>query len=421
MSPKFFVTRCLLLSAHLAWFTGCLPDGDLNPGSPEPVPESSTGTVTLVTRGTSVAARAQSPEPGGKLLAEIRTPLSRTAYRDSVPWSGSGSTSLRVSTIPEGRGYQAILVYRDANGYLTHSDTLRDLEVRRSSNTQASFALKALLGRLQLTFPSAPTGVDSLGLTWEADGRTQTVHAPRGPSGRTLLRVDSLQVGSHGTVRVRAWNAEGDTLYFADTTCSILSQADQSLQIKLIDAQGLLGLSASFLPGGETDAIARFPDDPLPSGTLVVAALSDSGSSDWILLRNTSVDSVVGSTRITRGTESFSLDLRLGPGAQAVLTRATCEAVQAAAHPLHGAPGLVCGLEGVSVSWSSTGTLWEIRTADGQLADQVVVLDGKYGWPDLNATTARTVRRREGTEIADASAGRSWCADGLDSPTARCL
>jgi len=52
------------------------------------------------------------------------------------------------------------------------------------------------------------------------------------------------------------------------------------------------------------------------------------------------------------------------------------------------------------------------------LADQVVVMDGKLGWPDLNSTTARTVRRRSDATVVDASAGRSWCADASDSPDA---
>lgn len=421
MSPKVFAARSLLLSANLALFSGCLPDGDQNPGSPELVPESSTGTVTLVTQGAGIVARTLAPEPGGKLLAQIRTSLSQTTYKDSVGWSGSGSTSLQVSAIPEGRGYQAILLYRDPNGIVTHSDTLVDLEVKRSSNTQADFALRALLGRVQLIVPSAPATIDSLGLSWESNGWIRSTHAVRGPSGRTLLRLDSLAVGATGTVRVRAWTTAGDTLYFADTTCSILSQTDQSLQVKLLDAQGQLGISATFLPGGEVDAVALFPDASVPSGSLIVAALSDSGSSDWILLRNPTGDSVTGLTRITRGSESFSVDLHLAAGEQSVLTRASCAAISASSHPLHGAPGLVCGLESVSVSWSSTGTLWEIRTSDGGLADQVVVVDGRYGWPDLNTTNARTVRRRSGIEAADASAGRSWCADDMDSPIASCI
>lgn len=367
-----------------------------------------------------MAARHLSPEPGGRLVAEIRSASSRSVYKDSLDWSGVGAATLRLSTIAEGGGYQAVLRYRDPDGRTTHADTLRDLIVRRGTNTQAEFTLKPLLGRLQLTVPTAPVAIDTLGLTWESLGRVVRTKAVRGPSGRTLLRLDSLAVGSQGKLQVRAWNAAGDTLYYADTSTSILSEADQSVSIKLLDARGQIALLASFLAGGETNAVVSFPDDPVATGTLVLAALSDSGSSDWILLQNLSGDSVSGPARISRGTESFSVPLRLGPGERTVLTRAPCAAVAATSHVLHTTPGLVCGLESVSVSWSSTGTLWEVRTPDDQLADQIVVIDGRHGWPDLNSTTARTVRRRANATPLDAAAGRSWCADAQDSPLVHC-
>lgn len=420
MTPMPFLAS-VLLSANLVFLTGCLPDGDQIPAAPEPVPESSTGTVTLAARAAPLAARRLSPEPGGQLRAEISHPLSRTSYKDSASWNGASGTSIRILNIPEGRGYQAVLVYRDPTGLATHADTLRDLEVHRATNTQASFELKALLGRIQLVVPSAPTTTDTLGLAWESDGKVLRSKAVRGPSGRTLLRLDSLTVGTKGYLRVRAWNAVGDTLFFADTLCTILSQSDQSISIKMSDARGQLGLSAQFLPGGETDAVASFPGDALPTGALAIQALSDSGTSDWMLLQNLSSESLAGPTRITRGTESFSVDLKLAPGARAVLTRATCDMVAASTHPLHGADGLVCGIGSVSVSWSNTGTLWEVRTPDGALADQFVVMDGKYGWSDLNSSSARTIRRKPGATALDASAGRSWCADDLDSPAATCI
>lgn len=397
---------------------GCLPDGEQPTGSPEPIPESSTGTVTLATRNSPFAARTAAAEPGGELVAEIRHAARRLSFRDSAVWSGNGEASLRFPAIPEGIGYMAIVQYRDANGLTTHADTVRDLEVKRTINTQAEFKLRALLGRLQLVVPTAPTTIDTIGLSWESAGRVRATRIVRGPSGRTLLRLDSLAVGSVGKVRVRAWNAAGDTLYFGDTTTSILSQVDQSLQIKLTDTRSQIGLTANFLPGGETDAVALFPDASIASGRLVLAALSDSGSSDWIRLDNRSSDSMAGAVKIVRGTESFTADLHLGSGKSVVFTRASCDAVAKPDHPLHGASNVVCGLPGVSVSWSSTGTLWEIRSPDGILADQIVVVDGKLGWPDLNASTARTVRRAPDASVLDATAGRSWCADASDSPDA---
>jgi len=417
MNPKSLAAQILAMSTSL-YLSGCLPDGAQPTGSPESIPESSTGIVTLATQPDQAAARAAAAEPGGTLVAEIRQVARRASYRDSSSWNGSSSISLRFPAIPEGTGYQAIVTYRDPAGLTTHADTVQNLTVVRATNTQATFKLKALLGRIQLVIPTAPVSIDSLGLSWESGASFRTTKTVRGPSGRTVLRLDSLAVGSTGTVHVRAWTAAGDTLYFADTATSILSQADQSLQIRMLDARGQASSAVSFAAGGETDAVALFPLDQNPSGRLVLSALSDSGAGDWIKLENRSTDSVIGSTRIARGTESFSVDLRLAPGAATVLTRASCDAVALATHPLHTANSVICGLAGVSVSWSSTGTLWEIRTPDSVLADQVVVMDGKLGWPDLNSTTARTVRRRSDATVVDASAGRSWCADASDSPDA---
>jgi hypothetical protein len=414
MNPKSLVAQILAMSTSL-YLTGCLPDGAQPTGSPESIPESSTGIVTLATQA-NPAARAAAAEPGGTLVAEIRQASKRLSYRDSAAWSGQSSFSLRFPSIPEGTGYQAIVTYRDPAGLATHADTVQNLSVARATNTQAVFKLKALLGRIQLVVPTAPVAIDSLRLAWESNGVVRSAKAVRGPSGRTTLRLDSLAVGSTGTVRVRAWTIGGDTLYFADTSVSIQSQADQALQIRMLDARGQASSSVSFLAGGETDAVALFPLDQNPSGRLVLAALSDSGSNDWIKLENRSTDSVIGPARIVRGTESFGVDLRLAPGASVVLTRASCEAVAQEANPLHSTNSVVCGLAGVSVSWSSTGTLWEIRTTDGALADQVVILDGKLGWPDLNGSTARTVWRNPAASVVEASAGRSWCADASDSP-----
>jgi len=420
MNPKTLAAQILAMSTSL-YLTGCLPDGAQPTGSPESIPESSTGIVTLATQA-NPAARAAAAEPGGTLVAEIRQSAKHVSYRDSAAWNGSSSISLRFPAIPEGTGYQAIVSYRDPAGLSTHADTIQNLSVVRAANTQATFKLKALLGRIQLVVPAAPVSIDSLGISWESNGTLRSAKAVRGPSGRTTLRLDSLAVGSTGSVHVRAWTVSGDTLYYADTASSIRTQADQSLQIRMLDARGGANASISFVAGGETDAVALFPLDQNPSGRLVLAALSDSGANDWIKLENRSTDSVVGPAKIVRGTESFTVDLRVAPGAAVVLTRASCEAVAQSANPLHATNSVACGLAGVSVSWSSTGTLWEIRTADGALADQIVVLDGKLGWPDLNASTARTVRRKADASLLDATAGRSWCADASDAPeTAACL
>lgn len=403
------------LTTYLA---GCLPDGSQPLLSAEPAPESSTGAVSLTAKNATWAARSLAAEPGGEIVAEIRHAAKRTSFRDSIDWNGTSGANLRFGAIPEGAGYQATLFYRDARGLITHADTLRDLEVVRSRVTEASFQLRALLGRLQLVVPSAPVAVDSLSLSWTSGALRRTSRAARGPSGRTALRLDSLVVGSSGTLRIRAWNTSGDTLYFADSVCTILSQADQALQIRMLDARGQIAFTAQFQAGGELDAVALFPDDQAASGRLVIGAMSDSGSSDWIRIENRGADSAIGAVKIVRGTETFSVALRLGPGSDAIVSRATCAATASSSHPLHGAPTLVCDASSLSVSWSSTGTLWELRTSEGSLLDQFIAFDGQNGWPDLNATTSRTVRRAPSASALEASAGRSWCADGSDSPVA---
>lgn len=403
------------LTTYLA---GCLPDGSQPLLSAEPAPESSTGAVSLTAKSATWAARSLAAEPGGEIVAEIRHTAKRTSSRDSIDWNGTSAANLRFAAIPEGTGYQAVVFYRDARGLVTHADTLRDLEVVRSRVTEASFQLRPLLGRLQLVVPSAPATVDSLSLSWTANGTSKTARAARGPSGRTALRLDSLAVGSSGTLRVRAWNALGDTLYYADSACTILSQVDQALQIRMLDARGQVAFTAQFQEGGEVDAVALFPEDQAATGRLVIAAMSDSGASDWIRIENRGTARAVEPVRIVRGTESFSVQLDLAPGSAAIVSRAACAATANATHPLNGTPSLVCGASSLSVSWSSTGTLWELRAGEGSLLDQFVVFDGQNGWPDLNASTSRTVRRAPAATPLQASAGRSWCADGSDSPVA---
>lgn len=406
----------LIQIPFMIYLAGCLPDGSQPIIASETAPESSTGAVTLKAGNSFAAGRSSAAEPGGELHAEIRHPSRRVGFKDSVRWSGSGDISLSFPGVPEGAGYTAIVTYRDPRGLTTHSDTLGDIAVVRSRDTEALFRLKPLLGRLQLVVPTAPATVDTLSLSWQSSGTLRSTRAVRGPSGRTALRIDSLAIGATGSVRIRAWNAAGDTLYFADTTATILSQADQSLQVRLKDARGALGAGIEFLSGGEIDAVALFPDDRSPAGRLVIGALSDSGGSDWIRIENRGTDSFAGPVQIVRGTESFTVDLRLASGASAVATRAVCAALSST-HPLSGTPNLVCGQTGLSVSWSTSGTLWELRSNSGTLQDQVVVYDGQQGWPDLNSSTARTLRRAPRASTTEAAAGRSWCADASDSPT----
>ena len=178
--------------------------------------------------------------------------------------------------------------------------------------------------------------------------------------------------------------------------------------------------------GGEIDATVSFPgeaDQPSnQTGRLLIAAISDSGTSDWIGIRNTGAD-FVGRVRLGKGSTDAQFDLNLPSGTMAVVTRATCAAVDSAAHPLHGTDHLVCGVDEVVVTHSTSGgTLWKLRNADAsELYDEVLILDGKQSWPDLNTTTARTARLRSDWSTAlKNDAGRAWCADGSDATSATC-
>jgi hypothetical protein len=261
--------------------------------------------------------------------------------------------------------------------------------------------------------------VDSLGIWWAGPAGTRSAVVVRGTSGKTVLRLDSLPVGSSGAARMRAWNALGDTLYGCDTAISISSQADQSLTLTWSDATGAVALSVGISAGGETDVTALFPTDSVADGSLRIAGISDSGSSDWVLLENPGSAAVSGKVTVAHGTESVSATVALAPGATAVLSRMACSDTSLASHPLHGAANLVCGLS-LSVAWSGTGVLWQVYGPSGKLAERALVWDGKYGWPDLNSSSARTLRRRAGSAGSDAMAGRSWCSEDSDVPSDTC-
>lgn len=338
---------------------------------------------------------------------------------DSVQWMGTAAATLSFHGLPEAANYAVSAFYRDAAGRVTHSDSTSPVAILPGAATPVPLSLHALLGRIVISMPTVPATVDSLGVVWNGPTGTRRAVAARGASGKTVLRLDSLPVGGSGTTRMRAWNTAGDTLYRCDTTVSIASQADQSLALRWQDASGNTALTATVLPGGETDATALFPGDEIPNGSIRLMGLSDSSGADWALVENPGTGPVTGQITLAHGTESVTATLTLAPGALATLSRVSCADASRVDHPLHAAPGLVCGLS-LSVAWSSTGTLWELRGPGGALAERVLVWDGRNGWPDLNSGNARTLRRRRGADGADPMSGRSWCADGFDDPSRPC-
>ena len=409
----------VVLSTFLAttFLQGCLSDG-AGPPTASPAATGS-ATVRISPILAPSAARTLAAEPGGWLVAKIRRPGRTEAWTDSVQWLGSSPTSMTFLGLPEATNYLVSAFYRDAGGRVTHSDSVSPVAILPGISTPVPLALRVLLGRIVISMPTVPATVDSLGISWIGLSGTRRAVVARGTSGKTVLRLDSLPVGSTGATRLRAWNSAGDTLYRCDTVLSIASQADQSLSLRWMEASGSIALAAAILPGGETDATALFPGDEIPNGSLRLLGLSDSSGSDWALIDNPGTGSVTGQITLVHGTESVMATISLAPGATATLSRVSCADATRIDHPLHGAPGLVCGLS-LSVAWSSTGTLWELRGPGGTLAERTVVWDGKNGWPDLNSSTARTLRRRRTADGADPMNGRSWCTDGLDDPARPC-
>jgi len=418
--PVLFRSHMLLSTLFAcAFLQGCLSDGsDSAESSPGPAGTAEVR-ISPLPNASLAAARALAAEPGGWVVARIRRHDHSGSWADSVQWLGSSQISLSFSNLPEGTDYVVSALYRDAAGRTTHADSASPVAILPGTPTPVALSLKALLGRILITMPSVPATVDTLGIIWNGPTGVRRAVIVRGTSGKTLLRLDSLPVGVTGAAILRAWNAAGDTLYRCDTTITISSQADLSLTLRWVDASGTMALSASILAGGEIDATALFPADAVANGRLRLLGLSDSSNSDWALVGNPGSDSVVGQIILVHGTESVTASVALAPGGMATLSRVSCSDAARTTHPLHGAPGLVCGLS-LSVAWSTTGTLWELHAPDGTLAERALVWDGKNGWPDLNSSTARTLRRRSGTDGTDPMAGRSWCADSSDDPLSTC-
>lgn len=366
----------------------------------------------------AVAARA---EVGGRLVVTLANPSLLVHRTDTLSWDGSDTLRSSFGELPEGAGYRLRAEYVDARGLHTHADSTPVFALSRARTLPLSLLLRPVLGKILLQFPEIPDGVDTLSLGVTVDGTARQVLLPRPTGGRGSLRLDSLPLGMSLPVRLRAWGAGGDTLYFLDTTVSLDGASDQALAWNLASARAGTGLSLGFSAGGEAAASVGFGSAPLQAGGLLLTAFSDSGASDWIRLRNVLPDSFCQSVRIARGTVDTVVALRLGPGEEIVLTRAGETELARTTHPLHGMRAITASV--ASVTWSATGgTVWKLTSPDGSLVyDQVYALPGKSGWPSLNTGVRRTaaLRRSNATSLGN-DAGSGWCALGSDSPAAAC-
>lgn len=367
-----------------------------------------------------------SADPGGVLFAEITNTATGLSIRDSASWTGNVATALSFSALAEGSGYAVRAWYRDPQGFTTHGDSIGGLSLARGESASVSLALRALLGKIVLTAPSLPASVDSLAMTWASTGITRKAAAGRGSGGRTILRLDSLPVGVSGQLHLRASNLAGDTLFHLDTTLTLSSDRDLPLSLTLRSSRGSLLASIGFLAGAEIDATASFAGEAeqptAQTGRLILAAFSDSGAADWIGIRNPGTAAFSGTVRLGKGSTDAQFALDLPAGEFAVVTRAPCASIDST-HPLHAAPHLVCGIDDIVVTHATTGgALWKLRNADAsELMDEVLVLDAKQSWPDLNTSIGRTARLRASWSNATSNdAGRAWCADASDAPLAAC-
>lgn len=418
--------RRLLLPLSLALaLAGCLDES----GSDNPA-QAATGESHLVVEvapfASLVAGRSTKADPGGILAIEVSNTATGFVTRDSSSWTGSTGTRLVFPSLPEGSGYVVRASYRDPQGFVTHGDSIGGVSLSRGEDRSIAFSLRAVLGKILVNAPSLPVSVDTLSMSWSSSGVLRKVATARGSGGRTTLRLDSLPVATAGTLRLRAWNTSRDTLFHLDTILAVSGDKDLPLSLLLQSSRGSILAKLGFLDGGEVGATASFegeaeqPTDQ--TGRLLLAAFSDSGAADWIGIVNPTKDGFAGRVRLGKGTTDAQFELNLPAGDMAVVTRAPCAMIDSL-HPLRAAKHLICGLDDIIVTHSTSGgSLWKLRSADAtELLDQVLVLDGKQSWPDLNTSTARTARLSSSwASAAGNDAGRAWCADGSDAPTGSC-
>lgn len=414
----------LPLLAALA-VSGCLDDSTSS--IPQTGPQGPAAfTVHVGPINAAIAARNLSADAGGMLFVEVSNATKAATSRDSSVWTGNVSTTFNFPALVEGSGYVVRAWYRDPQGFTTHGDSVGGLRLARGENASVTLALRAMLGKIILTAPALPASIDTISMAWTSPSASRRTVAVRGSGGRTILRLDSLPIGVSASLRLRAWNASRDTLFHLDTSVKLSSDHDLPLSLSLQSSRGTIATALGFRAGGEIDATASFAgeaDQPTSqTGRLLLVAFSDSGAADWIGIHNPRNEPFSGRVRLGKGSSEAQFALSIPAGEDAVVTRAPCAAIDSL-HPLHGAAYLVCGIDEITVTHSTSGgSLWKLRDADGtSMLDEVLVLDGKQSWPDLNTSSARTARLRADWKSATSNdAGRAWCADGSDSPSDTC-
>jgi len=369
----------------------------------------------------AVAARA---EEGGKLVVSLSNPALLVWISDTLTWDGSDSLQASFGQLPVGAGYHLTAQYLDPKGLCTHTDSLPTFSLSRAQALPLRLQLVPVLGKIYLQFPEIPDAVDSLGLFVQANGHEWKTSMARPTGSRGALRLDSLPIGTILTAHLRAWKKSGDTLYFLDTSVTLTSGADKSLGWNMQSALAQSQASLSFVSGGEASATVGFAGTAsanMQAGGIVFSGFSDSGASDWVRLRNISLDSFCQNIRIARGTLDTVVAVRLAAGEELVVTRAGKDVLAQAGHPLESVGTVSASI--ATVTWSATGgTVWKLASADGKMVyDQVYILPGKNGWPSLNTSTHRTIALRTANASALGNdAGSGWCSLASDDPKAGC-
>jgi hypothetical protein len=379
-------------------------------------------TAPPIAPSATVAARA---EPGGRILLSLSNPTVPLLREDTLVWDGTDTLHAGFESLPVAAGYRLVARYLDARGIVTHADSTATFALSRAEALPLRLLLRPVLGKVYLQFPLIPEAVDSLGI-WATNGSLAwSSRTVRLAGGKALLRLDSLPLGIPLAIRLRAWNAAGDTLYFLDSATTLLSGDEQSYAWDFVSALARATLGIGFVLGGETSVQVGFPSaTALPShqtGRLLLTAFSDSGRSDWLRISNPDSEVFAGMVHLSRGSIDSLLAVHLAPGAELIVTIAGSDQLGPSEHPLHGVATLTSGI--ASVSWSTSGgVVWKLSDSTGTtLFDLVYVTPGKNGWPILSTSGRHTaLLRAAGRTALFNDVGSRWCGSTSDSPLAAC-
>lgn len=378
-------------------------------------------TAPPIASSAAVAARA---EPGGKIVISLSNPTVPLLREDTLVWDGTDTLHASFESLPVATGYRLVARYLDARGIVTYADSTATFALTRAEALLLRLLLRPVLGKIYLQFPLIPEAVDSLGIWATSGSLSWSSRTVRLAGGKALLRLDSLPLGTPLAIRLRAWNAAGDTLYYLDSAATLLSGDEQSYAWDFVSALARTALGISFALGGETSVQVGFPNAAaLPShqsGRLLLTAFSDSGKSDWLRISNPGAEAYVGKVRISHGTIDSVLAVNVAAGGDQIVTTATPDLLTAG-HLLQGAAALTSGI--ASVTWSTSGgVVWKLTdSAGGVLFDLVYITPGKNGWPVLSASGRRSAFLRASGRTAFLNdVGSRWCGIASDSPTFLC-